>query len=156
MANRQKRTHVSRETCCERRQGRKMYAVFYLLHLPRTLCAPNRDRSARGAGRRRCTRSGRFCTKSRDEMSFPTVLPTKPSILLRSLQYRSGVFESNQNCAKYGNRQGVARRGFLCRNGSAACEIACAQPSPSVAGVNDGVNDMQTRAASAEAARVRS
>ena len=90
------------------------------------------------------------------EKSFPTVLPTKPSILLRSLQYRSGVFESNQNCAKYGNRQGVARRGFLCRNGSAACEIACAQPSPSVAGVNDGVNDMQTRAASAEAARVRS
>ena len=56
------------------------------------------------------------------EKSFPTVLPTKPSILLRSLQYRSGVFESNQNCAKYGNRQGVARRGFLCRNGSAACD----------------------------------
>ena len=49
------------------------------------------------------------------EKSFPTVLPTKPSILLRSLQYRSGVFESNQNCAKYGNRQGVARRGFLCK-----------------------------------------
>ena len=51
---------------------------------------------------------------------------------------------------------GVARRGFLCRNGSAACEIACAQPSPSITDVNDGFNDMQTRAASAEAARVRS
>ena len=90
------------------------------------------------------------------EKSFPTVLSTKPSILLRSLQYRSGVFQSNQNCAKCGNRQGVARRVFLCRNGPAACEIACAQPSPSITDVNDGFNDMQTRAASAEAARVRS
>ena len=42
------------------------------------------------------------------------------------------------------------------QNGPAACEIACAQPSPLIAGVNDGVNDMQTRAAPAEAARVRS
>ena len=65
------------------------------------------------------------------EMSFPTVLPTKPSILLRSLQYRSGVFQSNQNCAKCGNRQGVARRGFLCRNGRIVCiAVPCSAPGP--------------------------
>ena len=66
------------------------------------------------------------------EKSFPTVLSTKPSILLRSLQYRSGVFQSNQNCAKCGNRQGVARRVFLCRNGPAACigVVPCSAPGP--------------------------
>ena len=100
MANRQKRTHVSRETCCERRQGRKMYAVFYLLHLPRTLCAPNRDRSARGAGRRRCTPQGRFCTKRRDVRRLEASKRAFQPSCRRSLPYSSDRYNIDQAFSK--------------------------------------------------------